>query len=167
MRHKDIYKIDEIIREFHILQNDTKVKQLLEKFALYSLKGSKICSILYTFSGIVLFSNFIFVKLLLNQKTLPFGFKLPWIEPYSYWGYPINLLHQLAQTYFTVSGFIFSDCVYITIVMQIYCMYDILQHLLDNLNETINRQINELENLETDISSQLIYIIELHQKLLK
>ncbi|CAO1420591.1 unnamed protein product [Diamesa hyperborea] len=166
IHRKDIYKIDEIIREYHILQNDMKVKQLLEKYALFSLKGSKICSLLYVLCGIVLFSNFIFVKLLLNQKTLPFGFKLPWLEPYSYWGYPINLLHQLTQTCFTTSGFIFSDCVYITIVMQIYCIYDILQHLLDNLNETINRQINELENLESDIKSQLILIIELHQKLL-
>ncbi|CAO1437120.1 unnamed protein product [Diamesa tonsa] len=166
MHRKDIYKIDEIIREFHILQNHIQVKQLLEKYALFSLKGSKICSLLYVLCGIVLFSNFIFVKLLLNQKTLPFGFKLPWLEPYSYWGYPINLLHQLTQTCFTTSGFIFSDCVYITIVMQIYCIYDILQHLLDNLNETINRQINELENLESDIKNQLILIIELHQKLL-
>lgn len=154
--------VTKIMREFHNIKSTRKIEEILEKYASYSFISCKICCAVYICTGILLTSNFIFVKLLTGELVLPFGFKLPWFDPFSLWGYLINLSYQVLLAFICVMGFIFADCLYVTIVMHVYCIYDVLEQLLEEFNQLI---LNQMESIAID--KQLIFIINLHQQLLR
>ena len=138
-----------------------KVKEIMEKYASYCLIGCKICNVIYGFSAVSVCSNFIFVKLITGELMLPFGYFIPWIDPMTFWGYTINLCYQFLLVSLCTIVLIFSDCFYVTMVMHIYCIYDVLKQLLNDFDQSI---LSEQDNIE--IEKELIIIINLHQKLL-
>ena len=154
--------VTELMREFHNIKRIRKVEDVLEKYAKYCLIGCKICLALYAFTGVTLSSNFIFVKLITGELVLPFGFKLPWFDPFSFWGYLVNLTYQLVLVFICVMGFIYADSIYVTIIMHVYCIYDVLEQFLDEFDQSI---LSEKNNIE--IEKQLVFIINLHQRLLR
>ena len=162
VHYKKMHSITELMREFHNLNQSPKVTGIMFKYAKYCLTGCKICFAIYIFSGITLYNNFILVKLVTGELVLPFGVYLPWINPFSFWGYLINLGYQFILGFLTVMGFIYADSLYITIVLHVYCIYDVLIQLLDELNQSILNEDNSIK-----IDKQLVFIIQLHQRLLR
>jgi 7tm Odorant receptor len=142
------------------VENDHK--EIYRKYANYCRLGPKIFNHLYCVVGIVTFCNPIFVMALTGKLVLPYGFKLPWIDEFTFLGYTINLLHHFVQMLVVASLFIYFDGLYSVIVLHVYCIYDVLIQMLDELNELIvHPQSSKIVN------EKLISIIQLHQKLLR
>ena len=154
--------VTELMREFHNLKQTVKVKDIMVKYATYCLTGCKICCVVYAVTGVILFNNFILVKLVTGELVLPFGVYLPWFDSTRVRGFLVNLGYQFILVSITVMGFSIADCLYITIVLHVYCIYDVLVQLLDELNQSI---LSEIDSIEID--KQLVFIIQLHQKLLR
>jgi hypothetical protein len=111
--------------------------------------------------------NPLIVKIVTGNLILPYGFKLPFIDETSVTGYAINFAHHLLQDYIVVFGFICADSVYAIIVINIYCVYDVIGQMLDELNEMINVEKSKKVQDHQKIREKLISIAKTHQDLLR
>jgi hypothetical protein len=102
------------------------------------------------------------VFLATGEKELMFGFQLPFIDPKSALGYPLNMAHHLVQLFLVVIGFLGTDGVYILFMLSGFCQLDVLKALLSDLNQlSVNN--DEGENNE-QIKESLNKIIQLHNE---
>jgi 7tm Odorant receptor len=125
---------------------------------------AKVINFLYIGVGIITILNPIFVKLLTGKLVLPYGFKLPWLDEFSFVGYVINYCHHLLQDYIVVFGFLYTDGLYAIIILHVYCVYDNLCLMLDEMNEDL---CDEIKRKSPDIRKKLVEIVKMHQELLR
>jgi hypothetical protein len=123
----------------------------------------KIVAALYLMVGVGTMFNPIAVKLLTGQVVLPYGFKLPFLDEYSVLGYLINLIHHGIQSFIVAFGFIYADGLYAVFVIHVYCVFDVLVLMLDDINELVDQEDVESQAIE----DQMDAIIMLHQRLLR
>ncbi|EJY57562.1 AAEL017557-PA [Aedes aegypti] len=95
-----------------------------------------------------------------GSKLLPFGFYIPHIDRFSWFGYIINYMVQIILTVFVTSEDMGPDCIYMIISMNAFTQIDLI---IDSLKE-VNRHI-EAGDLEVD--DHIIKIIQRHQEHLK
>jgi Cdc6-like AAA superfamily ATPase len=100
---------------------------------------------------------------LTGQVVLPYGFKLPFLDEYSVLGYLINLIHHGIQSFTVAIGFIYADGLYAVFVIHVYCVFDVLVLMLDDINELVDQEDVDSQAVE----DQMDAIIMLHQRLLK
>ena len=70
----------------------------------------------------------------------------------------------MVQAFAVVTMFVYTDGFYALIVVHVYCAYDILVQMLDELNQTIE---GEGPERLTNMRKHLVKIIESHQELFK
>jgi 7tm Odorant receptor len=104
------------------------------------------------------------VKLLTGKLVLPYGFKLPWLDEFSLFGYSINLLYHLFEDYIVVFAFLYTDGLYAITIIHVYCVYDNLCLMLDEMNEDF---CDEIKRKSPDIRKKLVEIVKMHQELLR
>lgn len=160
-----IRDLSDKIVEFHEIAWNLSSRKIFEKYSGYCVIVCKICNWLYAVCGVFTILNPIAVKLSTGNLVLPYGFKLPFIDEFSFFGYLINLLHHLTQDFLVVFGFMTSDGLYAIIVIHVYCVFDVLIQSLDELHEAINKKTKNEETLE--IRRKLKSIVKLHQQLLR
>lgn len=163
MDRKSICELNDQIIEFYKSSKNDGTSKIYAKYANYSRMACTFCCLLYTFCGFVTFVNPIGVKLITGKVVLPYGFKLPYLNELSVIGYVINLFHHGMQSFLTVVGFTYTDGLYAIFVMHVYCVFDVLILMLDELSENISRRGLKPH----EIKQQLESIIQLHQKLLR
>lgn len=164
--HKKVLVFNEKIIKLHQTSWNLKSSRVFEKYSRYCLLACKCCNHLYMSTGIFLIFNPIIVKLITGKLVLPFGFKLPFIDELSFFGYAFNVLHHILQAYITAVGYIFSDGLYAVIVIHIYCHFDILVQSLEELNEVIKIMPKDVDQSKM-IREKLVLIIQAHQELLR
>jgi hypothetical protein len=164
LNRNEFLKFDEKIKKFHESAWNKKSSEIYEKYANYCLIAGKFINFLYVGVGVVTFSNPIFVKLLTGKLVLPYGFKMPLLNELSFVGYPINLLYHLFEVYIVAFAFIYTDGLFLVIIMHVYCVYDNLCLMLDELNEDL---CDELKRKSPNIRDKLVEIIKMHQELLR
>lgn len=164
MKKKQFLNFHERILKFHHSAWNESSSNIYEKYAKYCVSAGKFVSLLYVSAGVFTLFYPICAKLLAGKLVLPYGFKLPFIDEMSLFGYGINYLHHLFEAYIVVFTFIYADGLYAISVLHIYCVYDILCLMLDELND-------DLENEETrnslKVRQKLVKIIKMHQELLR
>jgi hypothetical protein len=104
------------------------------------------------------------VSVITNERTLPFGFILPWIEPYGNPGFFLNCAHHCLQVFYVGLGMIVSDLMYVHCIILAMGNMTIMKLMLDDLNEQSHQ--NDAEKLEK-VSKNLMKIIEMHQNLME
>jgi 7tm Odorant receptor len=157
-------KFDVKIRKFHESAWNRKSSEIYEKYANYCFFVTKLMNFSYIGVGIITILNPIFVKLLTGKLVLPYGYKLPWFDEFSPIGYAINYCHHLLQAHFVVFGFLYTDGLYAIFIFHVYCVYDNLCLMLDELNEDL---CDEVKRKSPDIRKKLVEIIKMHQELLR
>lgn len=131
------------------------------------MTACKLINALYVAVGIITILSPIFIKLVTGKLVLPYGFKLPWIDEFSFWGYAINFLHHVIQARYVVDGLIYTDGIYMIIIIHIYCVYDNLCLKLDELNQGLNQKKSSKDRKKLNVRDKLVEVIKLHQQLLK
>ena len=163
MNRHNLHKFNDLIIGFHQSASTAGQTKIYEKYSTYFIWACKICNSLYVLVGIVTISNPVVVKLWTGNLVLPYGFKLPMIDETSLFGYVINYCHHLLQDFIFVSGFFYSDCLYAIIVLQVYCVFDVVIQMLEELNEMIGQKGLPRKAIE----QKLVSIIQLHQRLMR
>jgi hypothetical protein len=116
----------ERIVEFHETAENLICRKIYEKYSKYCDIACKFCNFLYVSVGILTIMNPLLVKLVTGNLVLPYGFKLPFIDENSWFGYAINFAHHLLQVFVVVPGLIFTDSIYAILIISIYCVYDVI-----------------------------------------
>jgi hypothetical protein len=125
----------------------------------------KLLSFVGIFAGVFILLQPSIEGFFRNQRILPFGFVLPWMDPYGDPGYYINWLHHALQTYLTISALLGTLLVNINLLFHVYMQINCIVLMLDRLNEMCSEARvakNVKKNRET--SEYLKKIILLHQK---
>lgn len=136
---------------------------MFEKYANYCVKACSFCNFLYIACGLLTLVNPLIVKFFTGKIVLPYGFKLPWTNQVSVTGYALNFLHHLLQDFIVVTGFVYTDGIYITVVLHMYCLFDILLQSLKELNDSIAK-LKESKT-KPHIREQLMFVIKVHTEL--
>lgn len=103
----------------------------ITKFMFYSLGST---TLLYPFVS----------KLMFDELILPYGFELPFVEPFSVIGYSLNFVYSAMCSVLCAIGFTISDSFILIMILPIYGIYAALINLLENFkhfNDTKNQRI--------------------------
>jgi 7tm Odorant receptor len=163
LNRNQILDFDDQILKFHKSASSEKSRKNYEKYSAYSKLTLKIMVFLYFGAGLSIL-NPILVKLVTGELVLPYGFKLPWLDEFSFFGYSINFLYHLLQDFYTVLGYCTSDGIYAIEMLNIYCVYDDLCLMLDDLNEDLKDRKKKKSPI---IREKMVIIIKKHQALLR
>jgi len=139
--------------------------KIFERYSRYCIFAAKFANFLYISCGVLMFLNPILVWMFTGEIVLPYGFKLPWIDEFSFIGYVINLCHHLLQTYTVVFGFICADGFYVVFALHVYCIYDVIMAKLDHLNLLL--QDKDFAKDSKKVGDELKSSIQWHQDLLR
>lgn len=162
---KNMLILKDTMFAFHDVAWSTRSSQIFEKYSSYCVKASKFCNYLYAVCAVITLSNPLIIKLLTGTLVLPYGFKLPWIDEFTVIGYTINLLHHLLQDFFVATGYIYADALYAIIILNVYCIFDILTLMIEEIDQEIKVEKKGKNALST--KKKLIEMILLHQRLLR
>jgi hypothetical protein len=124
----------------------------------------RVLKFLYIGAAIPLLAIPIFVTLFTDHWALPLGFNLPWTQVDSIPGFVVNYCHQTLQTILLVLIYLSYDGLQVVFTMHIYCVYDDLCLMLDELDEDLHDQSKKNS---TVIREKIVEIVENHQKLLR
>ena len=95
---------------------------------------SNLFFIVYGSVLLLIFINPFVVSLITGERELMFGFQLPFVDPKSDFGYPLNMVHHTIQLILTVIGFLGADGLYLTFMISGFGHLDVLGALLVDLN---------------------------------
>lgn len=162
-REKFVQLFDQIHKFYQQAWNQES-REVFEKYSKFYLQGTKLMTLFYIVVVVLAFLNPFFVMLIVGELITPFGFTLPWIDESTFYGYLINYINQLFQAFFVYFIYSTSHGLQFVITINVFCVYDILCLMLDDLNKDL---IDETKKNSPNIRKQLVKIIELHQDLLR
>lgn len=119
-------------------------------------------SVLYTVAGISSMLNPFLLKLIGKELMLPFGFQLPFIEPFTTYGYFWNYLYSLLCAINCVSGFSVGDILFALTVTPAFGAYQMLIKMLDDLDKFDNDDNEDSIKMREEKYQE---IIQTHQEL--
>jgi 7tm Odorant receptor len=156
-----VLQVHQEIISFHQSTKNEKSMRIYERYAKYCLIACKMVNVLYLFVAVGTMLNPIVIKMLTGQVVLPYGFKLPFLDEYSLFGYLINFVHHGMQSFVVACGFIYTDGLYAVFIIHIYCVFDVLVVMMEEFDELAEKEDAEPQAIEKQLDS----IIKLHQKL--
>jgi hypothetical protein len=119
--------------------------------------------LVYRLVGFITMINPFLMKLLGAELMLPYGFQLPFIEPFSLVGYSLNYLYCLLCAVNCVSGFSIGDVMLAIAIFPAFGCYELMMKMLEDLKDFENLCEYE-EKLKRE--EKLKEIIQVHQMLL-
>jgi hypothetical protein len=161
---------DEIIqlhgRIFQLYQTsrNQKSSEIYKKFSKLSEVSLKILKLLYVGAAVPLLACPMIMTLFTDNWILPLGFTLPWVQVDSLPGFVINYCHQTLQTFLLVFIYLSYDGLQVVFTIHIYCVYDDLCLMLDELDEDLQ---DKKKKISPEIRKKIVRIIEAHQELLR
>lgn len=136
---------------------------IIIQFCVYIKMVIKFTNILYIAAGSTTLFYPIISKIVFNELILPYGFELPFAEPFSMVGYTMNFIYSTMCSVLCVIGFQIGDGFIVLTIVPIYAVYAVLIELLDTMKNLENvDDKNEMETRENRLND----IIKLHQMLL-
>lgn len=144
--------------------NDNKIPKIFKKFHGFMIILSKLLDIAYWTTGLLSLLNPIIVKMFTGDLILPYGFQLPFMQPFSLQGYFLNYIYSMTCCILCVIGFNISDTFFVVTVMPIYAVFHVLYHLIDELKKFDNT--DDKDNANRGYEEKFNEIVKIHQKLL-
>jgi hypothetical protein len=157
-------KMHEDYLQTYKTSSNPKIAIVQKEYAQRSFILSKAMRYLYICCGALTLIYPLLASVITNERTLPFGFILPWIEPYGNPGFFLNFAHHCLQVFYVLLGVIVADIMYVHCIILAMGNMTIMKLMLDDLNEQSHH--NEAEKLE-EVSENLMKIIEMHQNLME
>jgi hypothetical protein len=157
-------KIHEEYLQIYKTSSNPKIAIAQKEYVQQSFILSKAMRYLYICCFALTLIYPLLASVITNERTLPFGFILPWIEPYGNPGFFLNFAHHILQVFYVAIGVIVSDIIYVHCIILAMGNMTIMKLMLDDLNEQSHQ--NDAEKLE-EVSENLMKIIEMHQKLME
>jgi hypothetical protein len=155
-----------------LIKNCEKVYQTLEKYDTENILAkntvylgyiTNTMFVLYSCAGITSILYPFVLKLIGKELMLPYGFQLPFIEPFSVVGFILNYLYSCLCCFNCVGGFSVSDMMFALTVFPFVGGYQMLIKMIKDLNTLDNVKDEE----EMEKREELLHeIIQLHQTLL-
>lgn len=99
-----LVEMEQKILSFHNSASSKKSQENYEKYGIYCKFALKLITFIYVGVGIISILNPIAVILVTGNVVLPYGFKLPWMDEFSFHGYIVNFLYHLLQDYIVALG---------------------------------------------------------------
>jgi len=123
----------------------------------------KIVAIVYYISGgFLIIFPIILMTVTDEEKLLIFGFVLPGIDYKTSPGYEINIVFQLIQIYYVLTGANVSDSYYVMFLMHARMQLTVIIALIEKLNNLIAKDADKIE-----IERLFFDIIEKHKSHLR
>ena len=161
----DMLKICKKIENVHKSATNKKIKHVLEQNVIYSCIAGSILIPLYIMSGILMFIYPIMYYIIFGEKTLHFGFLLPFIDWKSYLGYTLNFMHQTLQICIVMSAWLFTNWQYVILITNAFGQYDSLKILLTELDDLAKTNISGCNDRK--IRKLIGVIVEMHVELIR
>lgn len=141
---------------------------ILMKFCSYLNIMNKLTKVMCVSAGISTMMYPIASKLFFDELILPYGFELPFFDPFTVTGYCLNYIYSSICCILCVIGFTIGDSYLVTLVFPIYGAYasltvnlDSLKFLNDTTCATVKRKREEcFDNIVKLHQDSLNYIIE-------
>lgn len=146
--------------------DDAEIPKIFKKFNGYVDLSTKLLDITYISTGILSLLYPLVVKLVTGELVLPYGFELPFVDPFSLYGYTLNIVITSLWVTLAIVGFRISDTYFIMTFMPIYAMFDVLHYLIDDLNNSESKIDRDKDNDFQNFDVRKRKIVEIHQKLL-
>lgn len=159
---RKLFEILEVYETFYARSEELGVEHILDQFCSYMEKILKLMQVLYSSAGIASNLNPFIVKVLTGNLVLTFGFEIPFIDPYTTVGYPINYAFHLYTSFIGVAGFIAGDGIVMSSIIPIFSIFESLVVLIEDLKNYEN--IND-EEIKERRYIKFKTIVELHQML--
>jgi hypothetical protein len=157
-------KVHEEYLQIYKTSSNPKIAIVQKEYVQQSFILSKAMRYLYICCFALTLIYPLLASVITNERTLPFGFILPWMEPYGNPGFFLNFVHHTLQVFYVGIGVIVSDLIYVHCIILAIGNMTIMKLMLDDLNEQSHQ--NDAEKLEK-ISENLMKIIEMHQNLME
>lgn len=159
-------KINQLMKEvekFHEIGPSHEFEEIFFRNARYLRYATIFIDILFSAVGILTILNPLPVKILTGELVLPYGFELPFIDPFSWVGYTLNYLYSAHNSFFCVIGFTCSEGVCATSIIPLFAVYEAMMKMMDKMEEFDD--IEDEEEMEKR-KKMLKEIIQIHQRLL-
>lgn len=141
----------------------TELDDILVKYCSYLTIVNKMTKLLFYFVGsATLFYPFV-SKVIFDELILPYGFELPFVEPFSLVGYSLNFIYSAMCSVLCALGFAIGDSFIVTMIFPIYGMYAALISFMESLKH-FNDPSNQVTMKQRE--SMLGDAVKLHQMLL-
>lgn len=141
----------------------TELDDILVKDCSYLTIVNKMTKLLFYFVGSSTLFYPVVSKIVFDELLLPYGFELPFVEPFSLFGYILNYIYSGMCSVICSFGFVISDSFIVTMIFPIYGMYAALTHLIEGLKQ-FNDSSNQLTMKQRE--SMLGDAVKLHQMIL-
>lgn len=161
----DMLKICSRIKNIHKTAKNEKIKNVLEQNVIYTCIAGSILVPLYIMSGVLMFIYPIIYYMIFGEKTLHFGFILPFIDWQSYLGYTLNFMHHTLQICIVMSAWLFTNWQYVIFITNAFGQYDSLKILLNELDDFA--KTNESGCNDRQIKQRIKGIAEMHIELIR
>jgi hypothetical protein len=156
--------MNQMILKFHQSASSDKSKKIYETYANHSKFAVKAVIVVLFGINVCCLTSPLAVKLITGYLVLPFGFKFPWIDVSTIFGYSFNFCYQILQSYIAVAGFSVIEGMFAINMLQSYCVYDDLYQMLDELNDELK---DTMKRNSTEIRRKFVKILQKHQDLLR
>jgi 7tm Odorant receptor len=122
--------------------------------------------VLYASMGVLVLAYPLIMTMIVGERTLPFGFILPGLEPLDDLGFCLNWIHHILQVWFTVIGLISTDIFNGLYLLLIVGQLSMITTMFDDYTKK-ERGAGQLDSEFEATMDELTRIIEVHIKITK
>jgi 7tm Odorant receptor len=127
--------------------------------------GLKILSLLGLTAGVFILLQPSLQAFVTGKRMLPYGFILPFVEPYGDPGYFLNWVHHALQTYFAIAALLGTLLINVNLLFHVYMQIDTMVLMLGHLSEMcLEAVVMRNVKKQQQVGAHLKKIITLHQK---
>lgn len=120
----------------------------------------KTIFISYSVAYVVMVSLPLVFSMATGEKILPFGFRMPYFDQTTWFGYNSNYALHFVLSLYVLSEGMGPDSMFMVLMMSSFTQIDLLKTSLQELSEKINKK-------ELNIGNSLKHIINRHQEHLR
>lgn len=162
-RFLKIVKDIESLHDSFKTSDDHEISKIFNKFFRFMEILSKLLDIIYLLTGVLSLMYPLMVNFVTGDLILPYGFELPFIDPFSVVGYTCNFFYAASCSALAIIGFTISDAYIVLTIVPIYTLFHVSFHLIDVLKKIDAASDNENEDNKLLYEEKFKEIVQLHQ----
>ncbi|EDS44805.1 conserved hypothetical protein [Culex quinquefasciatus] len=106
----------------------------------------KVMLTCYAFTSISMDVAPLLFTIVSGEKILPFGFYLPYLDRFTWFGYFSNYVMHIFMTVYVSSMDMGTDSIYMMTLMSAFTQIDLLKLSLEEMSEMVDQKHEDLEN---------------------